>query len=190
MGQAHEVADAEKPEAQARVVYIDNEPIAHAHSEILLDREADPERHKAVVADFNEPENLWDEVLGTGLIHENEPTCLIMTALLHFQRPEQRPYDTVAFYRDRLAAGSLLVLSHTTPNTHAGVNDALDQFERATDNVVARSREEIMGFFGDWDLLDPGLVWLVEWRPDGDEDPWWGDDVPRCSGFAGAARKP
>jgi O-methyltransferase involved in polyketide biosynthesis len=190
MGQAHEVADAEKPDARARVVYIDNEPIAHAHSEILLDREADPERHKAVVADFNEPEYLWEQVLGTGLIRENEPTCLIMTALLHFQPPERKPEETVAFYRDHLAPGSLLVLSHTTPSTRSGTNDALDQFQRATDNVVARTSEEIIKFFGDWDLLDPGLVWVVNWRPDENEEPWWGDDVTRSSGFAGVAAKP
>jgi O-methyltransferase involved in polyketide biosynthesis len=190
MGQAHEVADAEKPDAGARVVYIDNEPIAHAHSEILLDREADPERHKAVVADFNEPDNLWEKVVDTGLIHENEPTCLILTALMHFQPPERRPHDTVAFYRDRLAAGSLLVLTHATPNTDSGINDAFDQYERSTDNVVARTREEITEFFGDWDLLDPGLVWLVEWRPDENEEPWWGDDPTRSPGFGGVARKP
>jgi O-methyltransferase involved in polyketide biosynthesis len=190
MGQAHEVADAEKPDARARVVYIDNEPIAHAHSEILLDREADPERHKAVVADFTEPEYLWEQVLGTGLIRENEPTCLILTALLHFQQPERKPYDKVAFYRDRLAPGSLLVLTHATLNVDSGINDAFDQYERSTDNVVARTREEITEFFGDWELLDPGLVWLVEWRPDEDEEPWWGDDPTRSPGFGGVARKP
>jgi O-methyltransferase involved in polyketide biosynthesis len=96
-GQAHEIADAVAPQARARVIYLDNEPIAHAHAEILLDREADPERHKAVIADFHNTNDLWDKVTDTGLIRLDEPTCLIVTAILHFTNPtksRQTPSST------------------------------------------------------------------------------------------------
>lgn len=80
-GQPHEIADKLVP-GEARVVYIDKEPIAHAHSEILLEREADPQRHKAIVADFFDVDLLlWQAVLDTGVIASEEPTCLLATAI-------------------------------------------------------------------------------------------------------------
>jgi len=66
-GNVHEVADDAAP-GECRVVYIDNEPVARAHAEILLENTADPRRHTAIDADFNEPAGLWQQVEDTGLI--------------------------------------------------------------------------------------------------------------------------
>lgn len=189
-GQAHDIADTEFSDAEARVVYVDYEPIAHAHAEILLGHTADPERHQAVLADFNEPEDLWEKVLATGVINPDEPTCLLVTALLHFQSPGVGPHRTMAFYRRQLAPGSVLALTHVMENESAEVDAAVQRYKAATDNVHPRTADEISAFFGDWDLVDPGLVWLVEWRPDGQEENWWGDQPGRVSGLAGAAIKP
>jgi O-methyltransferase involved in polyketide biosynthesis len=195
-GQAHEIADKVNPDAQARVIYVDNEPIAHAHSEILLAQEADPGRHHAIFADFNDPKDLWKKVLATDLFDPAKPTCMLTTALLHFQSSQKQPHDTMAYYRTKLAPGSFLAITHATLTSHDELDEAFTQYRNATDQIEARSREDILKFFGGWPLLSPGegldpqLVWLVEWRPDGTEIPWWGDDPSHSGGLAGVAVKP
>jgi O-methyltransferase involved in polyketide biosynthesis len=190
-GQAHEMADATKPEAQARVVYVDNEPIAHAHAEILLSREADPARHKAVTADFHDAESLWGKVAATGLIRPDQPTAVLVTSILHFMPPETQPEATMAFYRDRLAPGSQLILTHCSEeNDDPGYREATGSYQQATDQVNLRNRDEFALFFGDWTVVEPGLCWTVEWRPDGTEDEWWEGAPGRASLLAGVAVKP
>lgn len=189
-GQAHEVADAVAP-GEARVVYVDKEPIAHAHSEILLDRHADPERHHALIGDFLDTDALWRSVLQTGLIDPAEPTCLLVTALLHFMSPAQQPEQAMAFYRNKAAPGSMLVLSHGYNELGSDEADTVAaNYARTTDQATLRDRTEFAPFFGDWELLDPGIVWTVEWRPDGTEKPWWGSTPARANYLAGVARKP
>lgn len=206
-GQPHEVADRVAPDARARVVYIDNEQIAHAHSEILLDRSADPERHKAVLADYFDSRDLWRKVSATGVIDPEQPTCLLMTAILHFMWPKDRPEVPLAFYRERLAPGSWLALTHVpdVPDDE-GLQAVTRNYSGSANPSYLRTDEEFAGFFGDWPMLEPGLVWTGEWRPRSDRsvepwwnedtrsmfhgDPWWGDKPSRMYYRAGVARKP
>lgn len=191
-GNVHEVADEVAP-GRCRVVYIDNEPIAQAHAEILLERTADPSRHRAIDADYFDGAGLWERVLGTGLIDETEPVGLLLVALLHFMPPETEPERMLAYYRDRLPSGSLLALSHihvdpSDLETLALSKRVTESYRKKTNNTaVPRPREEIGAFFDGLDLVDPGLVWLPEWRPDG-TDPY--DGAPAHSrGLAGVALK-
>lgn len=190
-GQAHEIADQADPEARARVVYVDNEEIAHAHSEILLAEEADPRRHRAVFADFFDRERLWHQVLDTGVIDPREPTCLLVTALLHFMSPERAPERTLAFYQDQLSSGSVLVLSHISDVDHRrDTHEVVANYAKTTNPAFLRTRDEVTALFGDWELVEPGVVWAVEWRPDGREQPWWDGDPARVRYLAGVATKP
>jgi O-methyltransferase involved in polyketide biosynthesis len=190
-GQAHEIADREYPAARARVVYVDNEPIAHAHSEILLDESADPDRHAAVFGDFFDIDELWQEIADTDLIDPAEPVCLLVTAILHFMLPAARPERVMARYLAKLAPGSVLVLSHgaaTQSNDRA--RQVAANYAKTTTPAYLRSAEELAVFFGDWTVVDPGIVWTVDWRPDGTEKNYWGD-LPAHSGYlAGVATKP
>jgi hypothetical protein len=178
-GQTHEVADQIAPDAQARVVYVDNELIAHAHSEILLDDEADALRHKAVLADFFNHGDLWRKVTATGLIDPAEPTCVLITAILHFMSPEDRPDVPMQTYRDRLVPGSMLVLTHVP---HDPADEALqtvaDAYANTANPAHLRTDDEFSAFFGGWPLLEPGITWTGLWRPreDRTEEPWWGED--------------
>lgn len=190
-GNVHEVADEVAP-GQSRVVYVDNEPIAHAHARVLLESTADERRHVALHGDFFEGPALWRRVLDTGRIDEREPICLLLVALLHFMPPESNPGEVLAYFRDRLPEGSLLVLSHAAidPDNEelrvAAERIRENYTERATQSAMVRSREEIAEFFGDFELVEPGLVWLSRWRPDGvvTEDP------VRSGAYGGVARKP
>ncbi|GLY67775.1 hypothetical protein Atai01_43940 [Amycolatopsis taiwanensis] len=188
-GNVHEVADEVAP-GKARVVYIDNEPIAHAHAQILLDRTADPARHFALDADFFDRERLWRRVLATG-IDPSRPICLLMVALLHFMPAQTRPEEVLAFYRDVLPPGSLLVISHVAiapddPAMAAGEEVAAAYRDQSTNSVVNREIDEIKALFGDFELVDPGLVWLSQWRPTTPPR----TDPTRTYSMAGVARKP
>lgn len=192
-GNVHEIADEAAPGA-CSVVYIDNEPIARAHAEILLERTADPHRHRAIDADFFDGPRLWEQVLDTGLIDPREPVALLLVALLHFMPAATEPERTLTYYRDQLPAGSLLALSHIhidpSDTETLAVTEKVEQSYRAQANNPAapRARADIAAFFAGLDLLDPGLVWLPQWRPDGDET--YRDHPERSHGLAGVARQP
>ncbi len=190
-GSVHEVADEVAP-GESRVVYIDNEPVAHAHAQILLEDTADPTRHRALAGDFFDGPDLWDRVLAEG-IDPREPVCLLTVALLHLLPSERKPETVLAYYRDQLAPGSLLLLSHAclddgdaqTQEAFGRISD--DYRTRTANNGTGglRSRAEIAELFGDFDLVEPGLVWLPQWRP---ETPFVGDPA-RSRAVAGVGRK-
>jgi O-methyltransferase involved in polyketide biosynthesis len=207
LGQAHQIADRVAPEARARVVYIDNEPIANAHSDILLADEADPERHRALLADFFNFGDLWRKVTATGLIDEAEPTCLLITAILHFMSPEDRPELPLGVYRGKLAPGSMLVLTHALNEPDdAALQQVAQEYSKTPTPAYLRTDNEIRELFGDWTILEPGLTWTGLWRPKEDRsqepwwdedtrgmspgEPWWGDQESLMLYRAGVARKP
>ena len=73
----------------------------------------------------------------------------------------------MAWLRGQLAPGSYLVISHATSDGQVEhVANAGEMYARAMPSFQLRSHAEILRFFGDLDLLDPGLVLLPEWRPD------------------------
>lgn len=175
-GNVHEVADEIAP-GECRVVYVDNEPIARAHAEILLEQSADPDRHKPIDADFCHAQDLWERVLDTGLIDENEPTALLVVALLHFVPPERRPAQMLNYYRERLAAGSTVSLSHiyidpSDAEVRVAAERVVDSYRKQSSNpAVQREHAEITAFFEGLEMVEPGLVWLPEWRPE-DTEPY------------------
>ncbi|MFD5096609.1 SAM-dependent methyltransferase [Amycolatopsis thailandensis] len=189
-GNVHEVADEVAP-GESRVVYIDNEPIARAHAQILLEQTADPNRHAALDADFFDQGLLWERVLDTGLIDRTQPIGLLLVALLHFMPDEQNPHATLGFHRAMLPPGSFLAVSHIhvapedVETQNAGKQVAAEYGRRTNHTAIMRSREQVAEFFGDLELVDPGLVWLPQWRP-GDGD--FVDEAPRSRGLAGVAR--
>lgn len=191
-GNVHEVADEIAP-GECSVVYIDNEPIAQAHAEILLEKTADPNRHRAIDADFFDGALLWQRVLDTGVIDETKPIALLVVALLHFMPPETDPGRVLAYYRERLPEGSLLALSHihvdpSDTETIEVSKKLTESYAKKTNSpAMPRPREEIAAFFDGLEMVEPGLVWLPEWRPSG-EDPY-NEEPARSRGLAGVARK-
>lgn len=191
-GNVHEIADA-RSDRRSRVVYIDNDPIAEAHSHILLADSADTNRHAAVHGDFIEPDELWQQILDTGLIDPHEPACLLTVALLHFFGDADDPHGLLARYRARLASGSVLVANHGAIDPDdaqlrkVAERSAKLYADQATQSTRVRDPDEIAAFFGDWELLEPGLVWINQWRPDPDDDT---SDPVRSGAYGGMARKP
>src|ERR1700704_6347651 len=116
MGNTHQVADEVAP--GSKVVYIDHEPVAVAHSQVLLEQNGDLARHAVINADLRDPDRLWQRVIETGVIDLGEPIAVLIIAVLHVQQPGLDGVDigarAVARYRELLTSGSYLAISHIT----------------------------------------------------------------------------
>ncbi|MFI9833089.1 SAM-dependent methyltransferase [Streptomyces sp. NPDC051913] len=186
-GNVHEVAQSADPDA--RVVYVDHDPVAVAHSQAVL---AGNEGTGVVAADLRKPQEIVTSAEVQQLIDLKRPVALLLVAILHFVEDEDDPYGAVAELRDALAPGSLLVLTHASyegiplPAERAG--GAVDVYKDIRNPLIMRSRDEIARFFEGYDMVEPGLVPMPRWRPEteawdpDDEDPW------AFSGFAGVGR--
>ncbi|MET9758827.1 SAM-dependent methyltransferase [Streptomyces sp. NPDC006372] len=183
-GNVHEVAQAACP--GARVMYVDHDPVAVAHSQAVLEGNADAD---IVAADLRKPQDILSGVELERLIDLNQPVALLLVAILHFVEDEDDPYGAVAELGEALAPGSLLMLTHASyegiplPQERAG--GAVNVYEDIRSPLIMRSREEIARFFEGYDMVEPGLVAMPCWRPDTapeDEDPY------AFSGFAGVGR--
>ncbi|GGV76942.1 hypothetical protein GCM10010512_38540 [Streptomyces thermoviolaceus subsp. thermoviolaceus] len=177
----HQVAHAIAPET--RVVYVDNDPIVSTHSMALLDG---TDHTSVVLADLRQPQELLAHPEVRRLIDFDRPVALLLVAVVHFLADSDDPDGIVATLRDALPAGSCLVLSHGTGDVHEdGRADAAAVYNEATAPLVLRSHERITQFFGDFTLVDPGLVPVTHWRPEVPLRP----DAPAIGMYGGVARK-
>jgi hypothetical protein len=164
-GNVHEVAQKEAPET--RTVCIDNDPIVLVTARALL---AGTTAQVAYVqADARQPETILAHPEVRALIDFTQPVALLMVAVLPFVADEDHPARIVTAFRDALAPGSYLGLSHGTSDLHPPeqVKKAEATYQQATVSFVLRTRAQITGFFDGWDLVPPGLVQVPLWRPDG-----------------------
>ncbi|MFI6348521.1 SAM-dependent methyltransferase [Streptomyces sp. NPDC050560] len=183
-GNVHEVARQTAPEA--RVVYVDHDPVAVAHGRAVIGDDRDT---AFVAGDLRSPAALLGTEEVRSLIELNLPIALLTVAVLHFVEESDDPYAAMAELRAAMAPGSLLILTHASyegipvPPEQAG--GALDVYESIRSPLMMRSRDEIARFFEGYDMVDPGLVPMPNWRPDTppeDEDPF------AFSGLAGVGR--
>jgi hypothetical protein len=174
MGNTHAVADELVPGATT-VVYVDNEPDTVARSRSLLHRTGDPARHAVIEADLRDPDPLWQKANRTGLIDGAMPVGLLIIAVLHVRQPDGHGIDSasraVARYRELLSTGSCLAISHATHEgvpaaIKAGLSDVSRIYDAQVVPVLGRSRADITGLFGDFDILPPGITWTPLWHPE------------------------
>ena len=183
-GNVHEVAH--QADAGARVAYVDIDPVAIAHSKVIL---AGNQNAAIIDADLREPEKILTHQAIEGLIDFSQPAGLLLVAVLHFIADAEDPWRIVATLRDALAPGSYLVLGHGTGEGEPAVAQAVEKvYNRGVStDLHIRSRAEILRFFDGFDLVDPGLVYIPQWRPG------FPADVPGDSGsfgnLVGVARK-
>lgn len=199
MGATHQIAaDAG---VEARVVYVDNEEVAVAHSELELERNGDPRRHGVLRADLCEPDELWQAVAGTGILKLREPVALLMIAVLHVQQLDDQGQDIgpacVERFRELLSPGSYLALSHGTADDvpdglATEMAECAAMYDHTATPVLWRSHREIEALFGDFEVAEPGATWTPLWRPEhGDGQTAISFDDPSESlVWAGVARKP
>jgi SAM-dependent methyltransferase len=162
VGPTHEVAQQVNP--QARVAYVDNDPIVLAHSRALLTTN---DRTLTVQADVREPDTILRHPAVRELLDFEQPIALMFVGLLYFVDDAEDPWSLVARYRDALTPGSHLLLSHIIDT--AETRTAAKVYETATSGLSPRGPEQISAMFDGWEVVEPGIVPIHDWRPAGGE---------------------
>lgn len=181
VGNVHEIAQRAAPDC--RVVYVDNEPVAVAHSELMLEHNGNAD---VVLADLLEV----DAVLGSKpvrrLIDFSQPMAVILAAVLHFVPEEDNPYDVVARYVRAMAPGSFLVLSHGASTGRERYRSIGQMYREIGSPAGGRTREQFETFLTGTEVVEPGVVWTSQWRPEFEHD-----DPPEWALiYAAVGRKP
>ena len=171
-GNVHETAREVNP--AARTVYVDIDPVTVEFGRAML---IGTQGVEILAADLRDP----GAVLGSDEVARcldlSRPVGLLMVAMLQFVPDQDDPAGVVAAYRDACAPGSHLVVSHATTEYHPQqMQTATQIYNAATLPITMRSRAQITSLLDGYELLPPGLVEPVRWRPQpGDYDPFSGD---------------
>jgi len=186
VGNVHEIAQATEP--SARVVYVDIDPVAVAHSQAIL---RDNPSVASIRADARQPDQILDHAEVRRLLNWNKPAAVLFVAVLHLLPDDDQAYQAVVALRDALAAGSYVAISH--PSCDDAPPALLEQINRLTAAAASRYQYRTVGkirrFFDGLDLVDPGLVHTPLWRPESPQD-LLVDQPQRAFCFAGVGLKP
>jgi O-methyltransferase involved in polyketide biosynthesis len=179
----HEVAQRVAPDA--RVVYVDNDPLVLVHAAALL-TSTPPGVTNYVAADLRDPEAIIRQAAET--LDFTQPIAVTLLGILIFITDDEEVYSIVRTLVDALPSGSYLVLTHSTNAIHGARSDEAVRIwnEGGSTPMVLRTPDQIAGFFTGLDLLEPGIGPLSHWRPE--PNPW--GTTAEVDEFCGVARKP
>lgn len=180
----HQIAQRIAP--GSRVVYVDNDPVVLRHQKV--NALAENENTAFILADARNVDEILDHQETARLINFSEPAAALYLTFLHFIPDKDDPWGMVSRMMNRLAPGSYLVISHVVSDD-PGVRQRMTEFiHNATNGHFGRIREkqEVQAFFEGLELVEPGLVNITDWRPDGREE----EQSQQWIEFGGIARKP
>jgi SAM-dependent methyltransferase len=180
MANTHQVAQRVAPDA--RIVYVDIDPIVSTHAAALMAGS----NVVTLRADLREPEQVLDNAQVRDLLDFGQPVGIMFMCLLHCLWDKEDPWNVVRQFRDAVTPGSYLALSHMTDEAHPEAAEGLFRISQDlhwNTPLISRSRADIARFFDGFTLVEPGLVAPAQWRPDLDEPVRQrgghdGDDVP------------
>jgi SAM-dependent methyltransferase len=183
VGNVHEIAQGINPEA--RVVYVDNESVAVAHSRMILEGNR---RATVVDGDVRDAGAVLEHPDTRRILDFNRPIAVIMCTILHFVADDADPARIVRTYRDALATGSYLAISHGTSDNRPDLAELGQRYNNTANPTTPRPRAAVERFFDGFELIEPGLVFTPQWRPESRDDV--GLDPERSGVYAGVGRKP
>jgi hypothetical protein len=159
----HEVARQVRPDA--RVVYVDSDPVVASHGRVLCDSD-----HGVAFAeqDIRHPQAILHDARLTSLIDFSAPVAVLTVSVLHFIQDEDNPGEILAAFRSRMTSGSYLVLSHATSDgaDERVLSEIASVYKESTVRAVPRTTANIKEFLTGLDLVEPGLVDVSQWRGD------------------------
>ena len=183
-GNVHEIAQKANPDA--RIVYVDNEPVAVAHSDLLL--EGNPNAI-AVEADLRDPDSILGHPKTRQMLDFSRPIGLLTVAVYHFIPESDEPLALAARYRSALPSGSYLALSHVTMDAMGEqIRQLIELYRNSQNPVTARTREQFTAMFEGFDIVEPGVVFTPQWHPESPEDV--GEHPEESAVYAAVDRKP
>lgn len=182
----HEVANQAAPDGDVRVAYVDNDPIVATYAGAKLTNSGNA---GFVLADLRDPDAILENPGLRELIDFDQPVALMLVAVLHFVSDEEDPGAIVAALTERLPEGSCLILTHATADFDDGtiLEQAASVYDGATANLALRGAAQVRELFKGFELVDPGLVQIPLWRPDGPVPQ--GQELRQHLGYAGVGVK-
>jgi O-methyltransferase involved in polyketide biosynthesis len=184
VGNVHDVAQRVAPDC--RVVYVDMEPVAVAHSRVILEGN---DRVTVLQTDIRDTDRILTDPKLLALVDLSQPVGILMVSVLPFIPDTDEVATMIGRYRDAVASGSHLAVSHGSAEARPDDIERVHQFYRKTPTpAVVRTRPEMEKLFEGFEFVDPGLVYVQEWRPD-----WLGEveDHPERTGlYVAVGRKP
>jgi len=164
----HELAQGVAPDA--RVLYVDNDPVVASHGRALL---ASGDQVGMVFGDLRDPASILQHPDVLGLLDLAQPVAVLCTSTLHFIADEAGPHEIIAEYRDHLAPGSYLAITHgTLEDDPAAEGEAAEGvYRRASSQLHVRPLPDVLRFFDGFELVEPGFTWITEWRPEPGTEP-------------------
>jgi S-adenosyl methyltransferase len=185
VGSIHQVAHTSGRDA--KVVYVDIDPVTVAHGQLLLRNEPNA---VAIRGDMRRPLDVLADSELRATLQLDQPIAILMLASLHFVLDNAEALGIVACLRDAIAPGSFLAISHASydhlPEDRRRDMEALSRTAQIPLSV--RSRDEIARYFDGLKLVDPGVVHLPLWRPESPDDILM-DDPPRSGVYCGVGRR-
>jgi O-methyltransferase involved in polyketide biosynthesis len=175
----HQVAQRVAP--QARIVYVDNDPLVLTHARALL-TSSDEGATDYVDADMHDPARILDEAART--LDLTQPTAVMLLGILGYVPDYDQARSIVRHLMDAMPSGSFLVVNDGTETAGAGAANRTANQAGLPYNL--RTRDQFAGFFDGLDLVEPGVVSSPRWRPSTGSM----DDQPQMAVFCGVARKP
>jgi hypothetical protein len=187
MGPVHETARETVPDA--RVVYVDHDPVAVAHGEAML---ADDPNAAFIQADARSPQAILDHPVVRELIDFDRPVGVLLCSLLHFVSDADDPAALVATLRDAMAPGSFLILQHASHDSQPDDTIKMLQMWNANspEPMYWRTHDDIENLFDGFTILEPGVVPLPLWRPDAEERERAAQNPERYASYAAVGTKP
>jgi hypothetical protein len=163
----HQVAQRINPDAT--VVYVDNDPVVLVHGRALLE---DNDRTHVVAADLRKPTELLTHPDLIRYLDLNRPLALMQCSTIHHVEDHEGPREIMAAYIEALPSGSYVALTHFyDPQDGGALTQMCRKLEKNLIDTVGsgrcRTRAEIEAFLDGVELVEPGLVRLVDWHPDG-----------------------
>jgi SAM-dependent methyltransferase len=165
MANTHQIAH--RAAAEARIVYVDNDPLVSTYAAALM---AGP-NVVTLRADLREPEQVLSDPQIRDLFDFGQPVGIMFMCVLHCLWDREDPWGVVAQFRDAVAPGSYLALSHMAGEAHPEAADGLFRMTQElhwNTPLISRGRADITRFFDGFTLVEPGLVSPAQWRPDMD----------------------
>jgi hypothetical protein len=183
LGNVHEIAQEASPDA--RVVYVDIDPVAVAHSRHIL---VGNDRATVVQEDLRRPEQILADDSVRTVLDLREPVAVLAVAVLHAISDADDPCGITARFRDAIAPGSYLVIAHGAKSSRPEDAERLVELSKRTPTpLTLRTAAEIESLFDGFELVPPGLVWAPLWRP---ESPHQVPEHPeRSANLVGVGRK-
>ncbi len=177
---------AQRIDPACRVVYVDNDPIVLAHARAIL---ADDFATIAVAGDLREPHEILSNSEICAHLDWDRPIGLLLCGILHHLLDSEKPAELARELFDALPSGSYVFIHHLLESGDPATAEIQSVMQAGMDRGQFRTMAEIAGFFGDLELVEPGLVLVPDWRPD-PETPQVSDHPVLGMACAGVARKP